>query len=73
MIKVFLVEDEIIIRNGIKNSINYGRYNESAGCKDYSDYWQFLELFGIKLYPCPVASFIGRRLYPDCARNSDGL
>ena len=51
----------------------HGRYNESAGCKDYSDYWQFLELFGIKLYPCPVASFIGRRLYPDCARNSDGL
>ena len=38
----------------------HGRYNESAGCKDYSDYWQFLELFGIKLYPCPVASFIGR-------------
>lgn len=51
----------------------HGRYNESAGCKDYSDYWQFLELFGIKLYPCPVASFIDRRFYPDCARHSDGL
>ena len=50
-----------------------GRYNESAGSKDYSDYWQFLELFGIKLYPCPVASFIDRRFYPDCARHSDGL
>lgn len=34
MIKVFLVEDEIIIRNGIKNSINWERTVLIGKCMD---------------------------------------